>query len=285
MRDYFCGWYFKCQSGEQTLALIPASHRTDGRRFNSMQIITESISRTIFFPYDALKREPNGFSIADCYFGHDGIILHVNEEGISVCGKIVFGPFSRIRYDIMGPFRYMPFMECRHSIKSMSHTLSGEVTLNGQSYKLGGGKGYIEGDRGRSFPSRYLWTHTFFDGGSLMLSIADIPLGVLNFTGIIGLIHYRGREYRIATYLGARAAHLTDGEALVRQGAYELSARLIERHPLPLAAPRSGDMSRTIHESASCIAEYAFSINKKNLFSFKTDRASFESEMSNIEPF
>ncbi len=285
MRDYFCGWYFKCQSGEQTLALIPASHRTDGRRLNSIQIITENTSRTVFFPYDALKREPNGFSIGDCYFGRDGIILHINDGDISAYGKLIFGPFSKIRYDIMGPFQYMPFMECRHSIKSMSHTLSGEVIINGESYKLGGGRGYIEGDRGRSFPSRYLWTHTFFECGSLMLSIADIPLGVLNFTGIIGVIHYRGREYRIATYLGAKAVHLADGEAIVRQGKCELSARLIERHALPLAAPCNGDMSRTIHESASCVAEYTFTVNNKTVFSFKTDRASFESEMSNIEPF
>ena len=48
-----------------------------------------------------------------------------------------------------------------------------------------------------------------------MLSIADIPLGVLNFTGIIGVIHYRGREYRLATYLGARVVCAKDGEAVV----------------------------------------------------------------------
>ncbi len=283
MRDYFCGWYFKCQSNTHTLAVIPASHRTDGRRLNSIQIITENASKTMFFPYHTLKSEPAGFSIGDCCFGHSGIILHINEEDFSANGRLIFGPFSKIKYDIMGPFQYMPFMECRHSIKSMSHAVYGEITVNGERYDLGGGNGYIEGDRGYSFPSRYLWTHTFFEGGSLMLSIADIPLGVLNFTGIIGIIHYRGREYRLATYLGARVAHAREGEAVVRQGKYELSVRLIERHPLPLAAPCSGDMSRTIHESACCVAEYTFKIGTRVVFSFKTNKASFESEMSIIE--
>lgn len=283
MHDYFCGWYFKCQSESGTLAVIPASHRTDGRRLNSIQIITEDTSRTVFFPYGALKSEPTGFGIGDCRFAHSGIVLDINEGDFSVRGRLSFGPFSKIKYDIMGPFRYMPFMECRHSVKSMSHTLCGRVTVNGRVYDLGGGRGYIEGDRGRSFPSRYLWTHTFFDEGSLMLSIADIPLGVLNFTGIIGIIHYQGREYRLATYLGARVVCAKDGEAVVRQGKHELTVRLIERHPLPLAAPCNGDMSRTIHESSCCTAEYSFKIGSRVLFSFKTEKASFESEMSIIE--
>lgn len=28
MREYFCGWYFKCQSDAQTLAVIPAVHQS-----------------------------------------------------------------------------------------------------------------------------------------------------------------------------------------------------------------------------------------------------------------
>lgn len=278
MRDYFCGWYFKCQSNENTLAIIPASHCNNGRRLNSIQIITNDTSRTVFYPYDALKTEPNGFSIGDSYFGTDGLILRINEDDITASGRLVFGPFSRIKYDVMGPFKYLPFMECRHSVKSMSHTVGGELTLNDKMYPLGGGRGYIEGDRGRSFPSRYLWTHTFFEGGSLMLSIAEIPIGAVKFTGIIGVIHYRGREYRLATYLSARVASIGCDAVIVKQGGSELSVRVIERNALPLVAPCLGEMSRTIHESACCLAEYTFKIGDKTVFSFLTDKASFELE-------
>lgn len=284
MQDHFCGWYFKCQSGDSTLAIIPASHCRNGRRSNSIQIITNDTSRTVFYPYDALKIEQNGFSIGNSYFGRDGVILRISEDGLTASGRLIFGPFSGIKYDVMGPFKYLPLMECRHSIKSMSHTVGGEITVNGRSYALGGGRGYIEGDRGRSFPSRYLWTHTFFDGGSLMLSIADIPLGAMKFTGIIGIIHYRGREYRLATYLGARVVRLQGGEAVVRQGRSELAVRLIERRALPLAAPCLGEMSRTIHESTSCTAEYTFKIGSSTIFSFLTDKASFELEYPSEGP-
>ena len=278
MRDYFCGWYFKCQSGERTLALIPASHSNGGRHSSSVQIITNDAACTVFYPHGAPKNEQNGFFVGDSYFGRDGVILRISETGLSASGRLTFGPFSGIKYDVMGPFKYLPLMECRHSIKSMSHTVGGEITVNGVIYPLGGGRGYIEGDRGRSFPSRYLWTHTFFEGGSLMLSIADIPIGAVKFTGVIGMIHYFGREYRLATYLGARVQHVGNGEVTVKQGKYELTVRLIERNALPLAAPCLGQMSRTIHESACCLAEYTFKIEGGAVFSFTTDKASFELE-------
>lgn len=278
MNDYFCGWYFKCQSDGKTVAVIPATHRTGGERSNSIQIITDTASRTVFYPYEALRREPLGFSIGESYFGKDGVILRLLDGDFSASGKLVFGPFSPIKYDVMGPFKYLPFMECRHAVRSMSHTVGGEVTVNGTSYPLGGARGYIEGDRGHSFPSRYLWTHAFFEGGSLMLSIADIPLGVLNFRGVIGIIHYRGREYRLATYLGARVHLLTEHGAIVRQGRAELTVRLVERRAIPLAAPMRGRMSRTIHECASCRAAYEFKLGGRIVFSFETDRASFEHE-------
>lgn len=278
MHDYFCGWYFKCQTDCDTIAIIAASHRNGGRRSNSVQIITEEASRTVFLPYDALKSEPNGFSISNSHFSKGGIALDLSDGDYYARGRLVFGPITPLKYDIMGPFKYMPFMECRHSVKSMSHTVYGEIDICGRKYSLSGARGYIEGDRGRSFPGDYLWTHTFFDGGSLMLSIADIPLGVLNFRGVIGVISYRGREWRIATYLGAHIAHISNGEAIVRQGSRELEVRLIKQHSLPLAAPARGDMSRTIHESARALAAYTFKIGGNTVFSFETDKASFENE-------
>ncbi|MCH5341877.1 MAG: hypothetical protein J1E01_10450 [Acetatifactor sp.] len=41
MGGSFCGWYLKCQSGDQTLAVIPAIHSIKRRRTCSIQIITE----------------------------------------------------------------------------------------------------------------------------------------------------------------------------------------------------------------------------------------------------
>lgn len=111
-----------------------------------------------------------------------------------------------------------------------------------------------------------------------MLSIADIPFLGFHFTGIIGIIFLNNREYRFATYLGARLKYAANNSVLVRQGNYALYVKLIEQNPHPLYAPEHGQMSRTIHESASCKAYYRFSYKGKTICEFKSTRASFEYE-------
>ena len=49
-------------------------------------------------------------------------------------------------------------------------------------------KGYMEGDRGHSFPRGYTWIQStdFGCAASVMLALAEIPLAGLRFTGCIG---------------------------------------------------------------------------------------------------
>ena len=61
-----------------------------------------------------------------------------------------------------------------------------------------------------------------------MLSVADIPMAGIHFTGIIGVVLWRGKEYRIATYLGARVVKIQDKMVWVKQGSLELDVRLLE---------------------------------------------------------
>lgn len=262
MQNYFCGWYYKCQSPTQTLAVIPAVH--GGSR--SIQLITDGGAWN-FTEYSARNT-----------FGTDGFTLDLHADKISAVGEIRFGKLSPLRHNIMGPFRFVPFMECRHSVVSMRHCVNGSISVNGADYHFKNALGYIEGDCGRSFPKEYVWTQCFFDGGSLMLSAAEIPFAGLHFTGVIGAILFRGKEYRIATYLGAKTVKIADGEIIVRQGGYVFSAALVEKHAHPLNAPVNGKMSRTIHENASCRAAYRFEKNGQVLFEFQSDRASFEFE-------
>ena len=105
----------------------------------------------------------------------------------------------------MGPFHYIPFMQYKHSVISMKHIVNGTLTINNENYVFKNDLGYIEGDRGFSFPKQYAWTHCFFNDGSLMLSVADIPFGLFHFTGSISVILLNDKEYRFATYLGAKA--------------------------------------------------------------------------------
>lgn len=277
-KDYFKGWYFKCRNADKTVAFIPAFHRSGNHGSASLQIITNEEAFNIFFDSLQYIEKPLFIRLENCLFSEKGLKLSICSKKVNICGKLKFSGISPISYDIMGPFKFVPFMQCRHSVYSMKHRIDGHLKINGTQYDFVNGTGYIEGDCGYSFPNRYIWTQCSFGNGSLMLSVAEIPMLKFRFMGIIGIVMIKGREYRIATYLGAKVKCIDDNAVTVKQADFQLTARLIEKNAHPLLAPDNGRMSRTIHESASCKAYYCFSYKGKNIFEFYSDTASFEFE-------
>lgn len=65
MNDYFCGWYYKCQSEKDTLAVIPALHRTGGKTTCSIQLITEAASWSVPFPGSAFREDGGQVAIGE----------------------------------------------------------------------------------------------------------------------------------------------------------------------------------------------------------------------------
>jgi hypothetical protein len=279
-RRYFEGWYFKQQGDQSSLAFIPAFHVNDAKEASaSLQVVTDAQAYTIDFPaHDFnIDRKKARIRLGKCVFSPEGCTLHAASKTCSVSGSLRFGPLSPPGYDIMGPFSLIPFMECRHSVFSLFHRVNGLVRLNGTFFCFKGGSGYIEGDRGTSFPERYVWTQCSFGGNSIMLSVAEIPFGVFSFTGCIGFIFLNGKEYRIATYCGAKLLHVSDDTVLLRQGRLVLKVKMLQaNNARPLRAPHQGSMSRTIHESVSCPVQYTCLMDGRILFDFINERASFE---------
>ena len=280
---YFEGWYFKHQNPQgQTLALIPAFHiDREGRRTASLQVISKDQAWWLEYSETQLKVSQRLFQvqIGQSSFGHQGINLHIEQDNLSLCGSLHYGPFTALRSDIMGPFRFFAGMQCAHGVISMGYSLSGTLELNGEHLDFSDGIGYIETDRGRSFPTKYLWTQCLWDGpdqGSLMLAIATIPLPVGGFTGCICSVLYRGREYRLATYRGVKNEARSSSGAVIRQGRYRLEAELLSERRQPLRAPVEGRMERTIHESLCAEVRYRFWHGDSLLFQHTDSNASFE---------
>ena len=278
MHSYFCGWYFRCQSERQTLAVIPSFHRTNTSAYDTIQLITDTRSFGIRFPPVTKQKWGESVAVAGNRFGKEGMCLNICTPELRAAGRVRFGGLSPLDYDIMGPFRYVPFMQCRHSVYSMRHTVDGMLVVNGTPYVFRDAVGYWEGDRGYDFPKRYVWTQCFFPDGSLMLSVADIPFGGLRFTGVIGVIRLGGREYRLATYLGAKAVRIGEDEIVVRQGRFVLTVRPQDRGGHPLRAPVGGDMTRTIHEHPSCRIDYCFEEDGVPRLVLEAQPAAFELE-------
>lgn len=111
-RGWFYGWYFKCQSDTQTLSVIPAVHETGRNRTCSLQIITEEQSWTVPFLGEAFRKRGRTIAVGKNRFGKRGMRLSVYAPGLKVQGKLAFGDLFPLRYDIMGPFSLIPFLEC-----------------------------------------------------------------------------------------------------------------------------------------------------------------------------
>lgn len=280
---YFEGWYFKHQNKRgQTLALIPAFHiDRAGRRGASVQVISNRGTWWLEYPDTQFQaaREQFQVQLGRSRFFRQGIVLHIEREGLSLHGALRYGPFTALQSDIMGPFRFFAGIQCSHGVISMGHALDGALELNGEPIDFSGGIGYIETDRGRSFPRAYLWTQCAWDNparGSLMLAIATVPLPVGRFTGCICSVLYGGLEYRLATYRGARMEEWSPSGAVVRQGEYRLRAEVLHADGQALRAPVDGRMERTIHESLCARTRYSFWRGGKLLFQHTDPCASFE---------
>ena len=280
---YFEGWYLKHQNRQgQTLALIPAFH-TDrmGRRTASLQVISNRKTWWLEYP-DAqfqFSRQPFQVQIGQSIFNRHGISLHIEQNGLSLRGTLCYGPFTVLQSDIMGPFRFFAGMQCSHGVISMGHSIRGTLCLNGEQIDFSGGIGYIETDRGRSFPNAYLWTQCIWnrpERSSLMLAVAAVPLPAGDFTGCICSVFYRSQEYRLATYRGARIEAWSASGAAVRQGKYRLEAELLHECRQALRAPVEGRMERTVHESLCAKVRYRFWRGKDLLFQHTGQNASFE---------
>ena len=62
--------------------------------------------------------------------------------------------------------------------------MTGSIRLNGDALDIRNGIGYMEGDRGHTFPRSYFWMQCLDvrQDASVMLAIAEIPLGPIRFT-------------------------------------------------------------------------------------------------------
>lgn len=292
---YFEGWYFKQQApgAGPMLAVIPAVHMDgSGRRTGSVQIVAPDRAWCVKLPEAPVytRRPVLTVKAGGSYLSARGLVLDVRQRDITLTGELRFGPLTKPRGDIMGPYRFVPFMECRHSVFSVAHTVRGSLTLNGQLLDFNGGCGYIEGDRGQSFPNKYAWTQAAWPdagrpdgvGCSVMLSAAEVrPFG-MPFMGIIGVVYFQGVQHRLATYRGAKLVSAGAGHLSVRQGDYVLTAQLLEEDAdarQSLRAPVSGNMVRVVRERLRCRARYTFSVKDRVLFDNVTENASFEYEL------
>lgn len=218
--NYFEGWYFKNvnNGGKDCISIIPGISLTKSSNYNHcfIQVIDGIKGESWYIKYDIgeffASNKRLEIRIGNSLFLKDRIFLDINDENLSLRGDLRFNkimeyPKSLLTPGIMGWYSFLPFMECYHGVVSIDHEISGFLSLNSRGIDFNGGKGYIEKDWGRAFPSSWIWlqcnsfTHNEV---SLMVSIAKIPWLNHSFVGFLAFLYYNKRLYCFNTYNGSK---------------------------------------------------------------------------------
>lgn len=263
-KRYFEGWYYKVINAaeDKAFAFIPGiAMDENGEQQAFIQVLDGRKLTAVYHKFDIQEFIPQAgkfeVDIAKNHFQRDKIQLGLP----NIKGELTFHnqvPWSSSWYspNIMGPFSFVPFMQCYHGILSMNHDIEGSLTVKGEKIDFSKGRGYMEKDWGRSFPSGYIWmqtNHFSQPGISLKSSVAKIPWMGTSFIGFIAGIWLHDRLIEFTTYnftkLRKSYADKDKVELVMENGKHRLEIFAHREAATTLASPIAGFMDGRIEES------------------------------------
>jgi hypothetical protein len=280
-REYFEGWYFKVINADESraFAFIPGiAMDKNGQKHAFIQLLDGKKSTAEYHKFDIAEFHPfrKQFEIAigNNLFSSEQFSLNLP----SAAGKLSFTslspwPSSWYSPGIMGPFSFVPFMECYHGILSMNHGIEGQLIIHGEKIDFTGGWGYMEKDWGNSFPNAYIWMQTnhFSEPDiSFKCSVANIPWLGSSFVGYIAGVKLQDRLIQFTTYNGTKLlksfADNHKVEIVMENKHHRLEVLAHRDKVTQLASPISGFMTGRIEESMTSKIEILLTdIRNKNI--------------------
>lgn len=269
-RTYFEGWYFKVVNEDESkaLAFIPGiAMDANGMKQAFIQVLDGKKRTASYHKFEANDFRPLAgkfdLSIGQNHFSNNS--LRVDLPNVS--GKLHFSerkpwPNSFHSPGIMGPYTFVPFMECYHGILSMDHRIDGYLELEGERVDFTNGRGYMEKDWGQSFPSAYFWmqtNHFSQPGISIKASVAKIPWMGSSFIGFIAGVWLYDRLIPFTTYNGSKLirsnADQSEVHLVMENRKYRLEIVAHREKSTLLASPISGLMEGRIEESMTSLID------------------------------
>ena len=224
-RSYFEGWYFKHSGGidKGVWSFIPGMALGDepGSGYSFVQVIEGKSGRSWWFQYplEEFHAAESGLEIrvGNNRFSESGIQFDLTDGASHISGAFSYGLFSIMKFPfwspgVMGPFTFMPGMECNHGLVSLDHRVDGHIEVDGRTLSILDGRGYIEKDWGHSMPESWIWTQSNdfpVRGDSLMLSVAKIPWFGSSFRGFLCVMSCGGVKRLFTTYNGSKIVDLS----------------------------------------------------------------------------
>lgn len=285
--NYFEGWYFKFvnKTADRVFAVIPGISKNKKDPHCFIQI-NDSTGITEYFRFDI-----NDFKVSDSkkleitindnFFSMDKVILNLQK----IKGELKITnnrPYNGFWPNIMGPFSFIPFMQCYHGVVSLNNTTNGDIIINNQTVSFNSGKGYIEKDWGSGFPKDWIWLqgNSFKEeNSSIMLSLAHIPWLGKYFPGFLGFLNLDDKSYYFSTYNRSKIKKILIGEDVeiqLKKGIYQLNIKVKSATSGILLAPVNGTMNRSIKESVDAKIDIELFKKGSIIYSGSTKAAGLE---------
>jgi len=298
-RKFFEGWYYKIVSADEkkAFAIIPGiAMDEDGNQQGFIQVLDGKKLTAEYHKFDVVDFTPKSgcfeLELGDNFFSGTKIQLDLP----TIKGELIFTeqslwPSSLISPNIMGPFSFVPFMECYHGILSLDHNIQGQLNIHNKPINFKNGRGYTEKDWGESFPSAYIWlqsNHFSRKGVSIKASVAKIPWLGGSFVGFIAGLLFEGLLIQFTTYnfskLVRSHADKLQVQIALENSKYRLEIFVQRDAKTALAAPISGFMTGRIEESmTSRIEVRLIDRNKETVIFHDTGRNGALEVAGNLE--
>ncbi len=291
-KNYFEGWYFKNTNNKNGISFIPGININENNKKAFIQVITENSSYFVNYDINDFEYNFNPFyiKVKNNIFSRDGINIDIFDEiqNLKVKGNIKYLNTKNIKVttispNIMGPFSYIPFMECNHAIISMKNNTKGLININNNQIDFNNGIGYIEKDWGCSFPKSYIWCQgNNFENteASFMLAIATIPFKIFQFKGVICTLIVNNKEYKFTTYNNSKLIENEVNNEFInitlKKGNYYLNVKSTYNNGLKLLAPVKGKMQKNILENICSKITINLKYKDKLIFSDTSNNCGLE---------
>jgi len=302
-QNYFEGYYFKIVDVEQdiAMALIPGvSYGANGEGHAFIQVL-DGVAKTAKYHRFSLKdfilhstrkgqSDKTSFSIQigkSCFHEHG---CEVDLPGLKLSLKHVSPitwPWKWWSPGAMGPFSFVPGMECRHGVVSLHHNVKGSLRFSKQSELQFSPTtvGYIEKDWGKSFPRGWVWLQSNHltsetEPCCLMVSAGRVPWVTGAFRGFIAAIYFQGQFIPFTTYNGSRFELNLAGECahmVFWRKRKKLSITAYHAPGVDLVSPVSQDgMMGRVNESMLATADVRLTENGKTVLETTASWVGFE---------
>ncbi|UJR09552.1 hypothetical protein I4U23_013788 [Adineta vaga] len=235
---FFEGWYYKLVFEElkSTIIVIPGVHRSDNDRFTFTMIAYDNTSNFFRLPFEAFSSSTDEFLVTinddKNIFSYEKLIVNLQpsstddatesfQMNLTLSSHHTIPDLSWLMPGTMGPFSWMPTMQCNHHVLSLQYEVQGSITINQNKSMPVHGVGYLEKDWGYSFPSVWIWGQgnqwehlpSTISPPSLFFSLALIPWYFnLELPGFLVIFEYNDEVYRFNSYLLSLIDDLTVDE-------------------------------------------------------------------------